>query len=184
MRGARATAVQPLLWWLVDMSDLDAPPASPRLARRKLLGLGAAASAMLFGNGCAYLLYPDRKGRDGGVIDTGPFIVDLLWLLPGLVPGVVCLIVDFTTGCIYRGGGGGIGKNETPVPNGRKDPPMAEVMLDGVVVAKGVRDQEDPTKLKLTWRAGVDRAAVQERGELVFRRHDAATAAGFVNTLV
>ncbi len=165
------------------MLDHDASQVSPRLARRKLLGLGAAASAMLFGNGCAYLLYPDRKGRDGGVIDTGPFIVDLLWLLPGLVPGVVCLIVDFTTGCIYRGGGG-VAKNETPVPSGRQDPPMAEVMLDGVVVAKGVRDQADPSKLKLTWRAGVDRAAVQQRGELVFRRHDAVTAVGPVHTLV
>jgi hypothetical protein len=32
-------------------------------------------------------------------------VMDLLWLLAGIVPGVVALIVDFSSGAIYVGGG-------------------------------------------------------------------------------
>jgi hypothetical protein len=32
-------------------------------------------------------------------------VMDLLWLLPGIVPGVVALVVDFSSGAIYVGGG-------------------------------------------------------------------------------
>jgi hypothetical protein len=51
--------------------------------------------------GCGYLLYPERRGTQSGRIDSGTMVMDLLWLLPGLVPGVVALIVDFSSGAIY-----------------------------------------------------------------------------------
>src|SRR5437588_9554106 len=73
------------------------------LARRDFLKAGVGGMALLTAS-CGYLLYPERKGRSGGSLDTGPFVVDLLWLLPGILPGVICLIVDFTTGCIYKDG--------------------------------------------------------------------------------
>lgn len=57
---------------------------------------------------CAYLLYPERRGsRNSGVIDTVPLIIDIVWFLPGLIPGIICLAVDFSSGAIYVGGGGG-----------------------------------------------------------------------------
>jgi hypothetical protein len=51
--------------------------------------------------GCGYLLYPERRGQQSGRIDSGTMVMDLLWLLPGIVPGVVALIVDFSSGGIY-----------------------------------------------------------------------------------
>src|SRR6185295_11663028 len=74
------------------------------MKRRELLKAGAATLA-LSNAACGYILYPERKGQTGGRIDVGVLIIDLVWLLPGLLPGIVCLAVDFTTGCIYYGGG-------------------------------------------------------------------------------
>ncbi len=54
--------------------------------------------------GCGYILYPQRRGTQAGVIDTGTMVMDLLWLLAGVVPGVVALIVDFSSGAIYVSG--------------------------------------------------------------------------------
>lgn len=51
--------------------------------------------------GCGYLLYPERRGTLSGTIDSGTMVMDLLWLLPGIIPGVVALIVDFSSGAIY-----------------------------------------------------------------------------------
>lgn len=31
--------------------------------------------------------------------------MDLLWLIPGVIPGVIALVVDFSSGAIYVGGG-------------------------------------------------------------------------------
>ena len=53
---------------------------------------------------CGYILYPERRGQSGGTIDGGTLVMDLLWLLPGIVPGVVFLIVDFTSGAMYVNG--------------------------------------------------------------------------------
>ncbi len=54
--------------------------------------------------GCGYLLYPERRGRQSGVIDGATMVMDCLWLLAGIVPGVVALVVDFSSGGIYAGG--------------------------------------------------------------------------------
>ncbi len=53
---------------------------------------------------CGYILHPERRGTQAGVIDTGTMVMDLLWLLVGVVPGVVALIVDFSSGAIYVSG--------------------------------------------------------------------------------
>lgn len=54
--------------------------------------------------GCGYLLYPERRGTQSGVIDSGTMVMDLLWLIPGIIPGVIALIVDFSSGGIYLRG--------------------------------------------------------------------------------
>jgi len=145
------------------------------VGRRNFLKLGAASFAG-FTASCGYVLYPERKGNSGN-IDTLPFVVDLLWLLPGLVPGVICLIVDFTTGCVYRGGGSG--QNAAPQDGSS----FAVVILDGKTVAKSKVDPENPTKLELVWNKDVDAEAARDRGVIVFTRKDAMTATALLRKL-
>jgi hypothetical protein len=67
----------------------------------------ALSTLLAFGSttvGCGYILHPERRGNAGGAIDGTTLVFDLLWLIPGIVPGVVFLIVDFTSGCMYVGG--------------------------------------------------------------------------------
>lgn len=54
--------------------------------------------------GCGTILYPERRGTTGGQVDVGVAVMDCLWLLAGVVPGVVFLIVDFSNGAIYYRG--------------------------------------------------------------------------------
>jgi hypothetical protein len=55
---------------------------------------------------CGYILYPHRRGNRGGYIHGPTLVMDLLWLIPGIIPGVVALVVDFSSGAIYVGGRG------------------------------------------------------------------------------
>ncbi len=71
--------------------------------------LVALLSTALGWTGCGYFLYPERRGNTGGPLDGGTLVMDILWLLPGIVPGVIALIVDFSSGAIYLGGRARIG---------------------------------------------------------------------------
>jgi len=53
---------------------------------------------------CGYFLHPERRGTQAGTIDSATMVMDLLWLLAGIIPGVVALIVDFSSGAIYVSG--------------------------------------------------------------------------------
>lgn len=64
--------------------------------------LGFSASSV----GCGYILHPERRGNRGGAISGSTLLMDCLWLLVFVVPGVVFLIVDFTSGAMYVSGGG------------------------------------------------------------------------------
>ncbi len=55
---------------------------------------------------CGFLLYPERRGNMPNDIDGAVLVMDCLWLIAGVVPGVVALVVDFTTGSIYFSGRG------------------------------------------------------------------------------
>lgn len=55
---------------------------------------------------CGFLLYPERRGNMPNDIDGTVLVMDCLWLIAGVVPGVVALVVDFTTGSIYFSGRG------------------------------------------------------------------------------
>ena len=57
------------------------------------------------GVSCGYFLHPERRGQQSGRIDSATMVMDLLWLLPGIVPGVIALVVDFSSGAIYVRGG-------------------------------------------------------------------------------
>jgi hypothetical protein len=64
--------------------------------------VAASLAAVLTTGSCAYTFHPERRGNRGGEIATGPLVGDLLWLIPGILPGVIFLVVDFTSGAIYR----------------------------------------------------------------------------------
>jgi hypothetical protein len=56
--------------------------------------------------GCAFLLYPERRNQPrSNTLDTVPLIVDIVWFIPGLIPGIVCLAIDFATNSIWVHGG-------------------------------------------------------------------------------
>ena len=67
----------------------------------------AAGTMLTVGSGsvgCGYFLHPERRGAQSGAIDGATMVMDCLWLLVGIVPGVVALIVDFSSGAIYVNG--------------------------------------------------------------------------------
>lgn len=159
-------------------STLATPSATPAvLPRRQLL---ASTALMLGASGCGYLLYPGRNGRRGGKVDPLILVIDLLWLLPGLVPGIICLAVDFTTGCIYGGGE----RAQTSSPPGTDASHMAtvEVELDGEVVAVG--QLEPDRKAALTWKRSVDEATLRERARVLVRTPGGALAQADVRALL
>jgi hypothetical protein len=153
------------------------------IERRTVLRNGVVAGLGLLSASCGWILYPERKGRSSGNIDLAVLIVDLLWLLPGIVPGAICLAVDFTTGCIYRGGASvGARPFNDSLPDER--PELAEVHLDGKVVAKSIGGADSNGQFDLYWQPGVDIAAVKARGTLVMKRARGATATAPVLDLV
>lgn len=75
-----------------------------RTRRRTLQALGSLGGLGALA-GCAAILHPERQGNPPGRIDVGPLILDILWFIPGIVPGIIAIAVDFGTGAIYLGGG-------------------------------------------------------------------------------
>ncbi|HUS32980.1 MAG TPA: hypothetical protein VMZ53_30970 [Kofleriaceae bacterium] len=70
----------------------------------KALSIAVCAAIALQLASCGTILYPERRGTQGGRIDVGVAVMDGLWCLVFLVPGVVAYIVDFSNGTIYEGG--------------------------------------------------------------------------------
>ena len=60
--------------------------------------------------GCGSLMYPNRRGAQGGRIDVGVAVLDAIGLLFFVIPGVIAFAVDFSDGAIYLPGGGGDGR--------------------------------------------------------------------------
>jgi len=77
----------------------------------------AASTMLTVGSGsvgCGYFLHPERRGTQSGVIDGATMVMDCLWLLAGIVPGVVALVVDFSSGGIYISGSRRVGLHLSP----------------------------------------------------------------------
>lgn len=151
-------------------------PSSSPLSRRQLITTAASVPLALGASSCGYLLYPSRRGSTGGPIDIPVLIVDLLWFLPGLLPGAICLIVDFTTGCIYRGGGASRTSDESPTRQA-----IATVEVDGVILASGHLGADG--KAVMSWSASVDQELLKQRGRLVMH-HAGGRAEAMVSDLV
>jgi hypothetical protein len=75
------------------------------MKRRPFLFAAAATMAAVMAvSSCATILHPERRGNRGGPLSTPDLVMDILWLIPGIIPGIVALAVDFSTGAIYEGG--------------------------------------------------------------------------------
>lgn len=67
-------------------------------SRRSFLALFAPTCL----TGCAWILYPERRFQENpGPIEVVPLVVDCLLFIPGIVPGIIALAVDFGTRAIY-----------------------------------------------------------------------------------
>jgi hypothetical protein len=77
----------------------------------------AASTMLTVGSGslgCGYFLHPERRGTQSGVIDGATMVMDILWLIPGIIPGVIALVVDFSSGGIYVSGSRRVGLHLSP----------------------------------------------------------------------
>ncbi len=75
-----------------------------RSIRSKLIAASVIAGLAAPVAGCGTFLYPERKGQSGGRVDVGVVVMDSLWLLLFIVPGVIFLVVDFNNGTAYESG--------------------------------------------------------------------------------
>jgi hypothetical protein len=78
---------------------------------------------------CAYFLSPDQRGNRGGTLDAPALAGDILWLIPGIIPGIVALAVDFSSGAVYK-------NPETHVP-AYSQPKIAPHAMAPRVIKKG-----------------------------------------------
>ncbi len=77
----------------------------------------AAGTMLTVGSGsvgCGYFLHPERRGTQSGIIDGATMVMDILWLIPGIIPGVIALVVDFSSGGIYVSGSHRVGLHLSP----------------------------------------------------------------------
>jgi len=51
---------------------------------------------------CGLILHPERNGRHGTRVDVVAIVLDCVWLLVGIIPGVVALLIDVVTGGMYE----------------------------------------------------------------------------------
>lgn len=75
-----------------------------RILRHQAVAVVVLAALLAGSVNCGLILHPERKGTKGGKIDGPILVMDCLWLLAGVVPGVVAIVVDFATGCVYESG--------------------------------------------------------------------------------
>ncbi len=70
------------------------------------VSLLSAAATLSMSLGCGTILYPERRGqRTTARVDVGVAVMDGLWCLLFIIPGVIAFAVDFSNGAIYLPGG-------------------------------------------------------------------------------
>ena len=50
---------------------------------------------------CGILFHPERSGNRGDRLDVFAVVLDCCWLFVGIIPGVVALVIDFSSGGAY-----------------------------------------------------------------------------------
>ncbi len=126
--------------------------------RKRIFRVTAALLVVVMTSGCAYFLRPEQRGNHSGPIDGWMLFGDILWFIPGIIPGVVALTVDFSTGAIRRSGHGWVHRR-VPVAQGEE-----RILAPGtrVVIRTPVVDRAGWFEVRL----------VSERGTLLARAGD------------
>ena len=63
--------------------------------KRRWIVWGLAGVLLMATSGCGYILYPERRADPlSSEKDTAVIVYDCLWLLAGVIPGVIALVVD------------------------------------------------------------------------------------------
>lgn len=76
------------------------------ILKLKTLAIGILFVLLVNTSGCGYILHPERrKSAHSNRLDPTIVTFDCLWLLPGLIPGIVALIVDAVHDTWYYGPG-------------------------------------------------------------------------------
>lgn len=129
------------------------------LARlRRGTALLTAAATLALSVSCGTILYPERRGqRTTARIDAGVAVMDALWCLLFIIPGVVAFAVDFSDGAIYLPGGrAGMGAPKVVKTHGP---------VDQIAIERAVREQtgiairlDDPRMVWRRLRQGEDMA--------------------------
>lgn len=70
--------------------------------KQKAIVMLVAATLTFSTMQCGIILHPERQGQKSGQLDVPMVVLDCLWLIVGVVPGVVALVVDYATGGIYE----------------------------------------------------------------------------------
>lgn len=128
----------------------------PRIRRLRATALLTALATLTVWLSCGTILYPERRGqRTTARIDAGVAVMDALWCLLFIIPGVIAFAVDFSDGAIYLPGGradeGGIQVVKTRGPLDRLTIERAIEQRTGVhvrlddpnLIWRGIRPGED-----------------------------------------
>ncbi len=80
-----------------------------RLFKSRFLALMVMVAMVVGTARCGLIIYKERRDRkppkpDARKIDPAVLIMDCAWLLVGIIPGAVALIIDFATGGVYLSG--------------------------------------------------------------------------------
>ena len=67
----------------------------------RLIGGVLVATLLTQLSACGSIFYPDRRGQIDGKIDPAIAIANAVGLLFYVIPGLIALAIDFTTGAIY-----------------------------------------------------------------------------------
>lgn len=102
------------------------------LSRRQLMQKFAIGVAAVPLAGCGSILYPERRGQQGGRIDAGVAVLDGVGLLLFLIPGIIAFAVDFHTGAIYVPGTYSDADGEQDLAEIKVDKPLTNAEMDRI----------------------------------------------------
>jgi len=116
--------------------------------RNRFLVVVALAAILLPASGCGTLMYPDRlHAKPSRQLDTRVVVLDCLWLFAWIIPGVVALAIDFSTGAAYFSEGEvEVSSGDTVSVNVYGAAP-ADCMMELRLVDKNGRDLEQPARV-------------------------------------
>ncbi len=101
---------------------------------RKSIGILVLAALLLQSSGCGTLIYPERRGQNGGQIDPAVAILNGVGVIVFVIPGLIAFAVDFATGAIYLPPGKG-GKHSAVEQDAR-----VVIADEGRLTVKGIEN--------------------------------------------